>query len=164
MKKYIFISFLVFAILMVTSLTVYVNVNFRDRFESEENIEVDNQNAFDKEELNLLKEQLLLLGKWEDITEEDKITFAFGSESKIIERVTNSLKSNNCVVCYVVGGRFDKENKGSYFVMTGFDNSGKVRILSPENNYEEKYYIYERIFENVEKILFFDNTEGSDNA
>jgi len=162
MKKYIIVSILVFAILMIASVVVFVNVNYQKQLEAQKQIEMQNQEPVYEYDLEELKKEIVALGKWEDITEEDKITFSFGSQPKIIKRVTESLRKNRYVICYAVGGRLDEENKGSYFIMTGFDNAGKVKVLSPQNEYKEKSYIYERIFENVEKILFFD-TEVADN-
>ena len=162
MKRYILIGVLVFSILMATGLVVYVNFNYQKQLEAQNQVELQNKEPVYEYDLEELKKEIVALGKWEDITEEDKITFSFGSEPKIIKRVTESLRKNRYVICYAVGGRLDEENKGSYFIMTGFDNVGKVKVLSPQNEYKEKSYIYERIFENVEKILFFDTEVASD--
>lgn len=156
MKRYILIGVLVFSILMATGLVVYVNFNYQKQLEAQNQVELQNKEPVYEYDLEELKKEILALSNWENITEDDKITFAFGSQPEIIKRVTESLKDNRYVICYSIGGRLDTENKGSYFIMTGFDNLGKVKILSPQNDYKEKSYIYERVFENVEKILFFD--------
>jgi len=161
MKKYIIIGVLVFTLLTATAITIHVNVQYKKSIAQEEQ---ENNNEYQEEKINVdfdaLKQELLALSSWETITENDKITFAFGSSTEVIERVVKSLENNQYVICYTVGGRLDKENKGSYFIMTGFDDKGKVKVLSPQNNYKEKSYIFERIFENVEKILFFDGTNS----
>ena len=163
MRKYIIISVLTFLFIVSVALIINVNVEYAKKVEEEKQLQSQNQNENEilnsEKSFDEIKNEVLALGQWEDITEEDKITFAFGTTTEVVKRAVNSLEKGRYVICYAVGGRMDNENKGTYFIMTGFDEDGKVKILSPQNNYEEKSYIFERVFENVSKILFFDNLE-----
>ncbi len=159
MKKYVAIFVTVFILLFVSSFLVFRHVNeakeqekialeqerLRRYTEFKESIDVDEW-----------KTRLLEASHWEELREEDKITFAFGSKTDIIDRVIKNLSKNNYVICHAVGGRMDNSNKGTYLILAGFDNEGQVRVLSPQENYQEKSYLFERIFENVDKVLLFD--------
>jgi hypothetical protein len=159
MKKYIFIFTASFLIIFLISLLIFFSVKKHSLLSEQAKIEA--KNAY-MESINYdaLKNSLLSLSEWVDITDNDKITFALGSLTPAIERVISSLENNTYVILYIVGGRFDPDAKGDYIILTGFDKDGKVKILAPINNYVEKSYIFERVFENAAKIMFFDRKEA----
>ncbi|MBQ7668738.1 MAG: hypothetical protein IJS47_05375 [Clostridia bacterium] len=95
--------------------------------------------------------------KWITLTENDKITLAFESETDNISEVKQYLKDNKPAIFYVYGGPFDAKMEGKYIICNGFDNKGNAKIYYDTDNYQEEYkYTFEGLIEFTERVLMFE--------
>ncbi|MBE5812248.1 MAG: hypothetical protein E7314_01155 [Clostridiales bacterium] len=142
-----------FAIFLTFSIIVYCVVNIKENIQEireNELIEADTGVTIDIEKV--IKE-----GTWHDITEEDKITLAFSSETSIISTVKNYLKDNKIAIFFVYGGPFDYNLEGNYIICTGFNEDGKAKILYPDDNFSEEWkYSFEGLIEFATKVMLFE--------
>lgn len=158
MKKSIVICLLSFIIFSLSCIAVSL-IHKRNELIKQEQVVKEQEAYFESVDYETIVNELLKKSEWVDVTESDKITFAMGAKTEVTNRVIKALEQNQYVICYVVGGRFDKKAAGEYIILTGFNNEGKVKVMYSGNNYVEENYIFERIFENVNKILLFDGDE-----
>ena len=140
-----------FSIFFAISIIVYCVVNIRENIEEKNNIvEIDPGVTIDVE--NLVKN-----GTWYEITEEDKITLALSGETSIISTVKQYLRDNKIAIFFVYGGPFDYNMKGNYIICTGFNDSGKAKVLYPDDNFSEEWrYSFEGVIEFATKVMLFD--------
>jgi hypothetical protein len=125
MNKSLKIGIIAFLIFLAISVIIYSVVGIKETVSERKNnvIEVDNGITIDIEKV--IKE-----GTWHEITEEDKITLAFSSETSIVSTVKNYLKDNKIAIFFVYGGPFDANLKGNYIICTGFNENGKAKIFT----------------------------------
>lgn len=152
MNKAIKYGIITFSVFFIISIIVYCVATVKENVENEKKafLEIDPGVTIDIK-------KVVNEGTWHEITEEDKITLAFSSETSIISTVKQYLKDNKIAIFFVYGGPFDYSMKGNYIICTGFNEDGKAKILYPDDNFEKEWkYSFEGLIEFSTKVMLFD--------
>lgn len=152
MNKYLKGFIIGFSAFFVFSLVVYSVSNIKNNIETKNNVNTDVDSGVLVDVDNIIE-----TGNWEEISEEDKITLAMGTETDIISKVKKYLADNKIAVFFVYGGPFDQDMLGNYIVCTGFNENGKAKILYPNDNFTSEWkYSFEGLIECSYKVMLFD--------
>jgi len=150
MKKYLTYAGLGFGVFLIISIIVFC-------FNKQNEDRIAQQELIAQQEATSFVEGVLKTDKWCDITENDKITLAFSSETDNISVLKNYLKDNKVAVFYVYGGPFDAKMEGNYIICTGFNDDGMAKIYYAGDNYSKEYlYSFESMIEFAHKALTFE--------
>jgi len=150
MKKYLTYFGVGFAIFLIISIIVFCVARQNEK-------ELEEQRIIEQQEVYKAVDDILKTDKSYDISENDKITLAFSSETETVATIKNYLKDNKIAVFYVYGGPFDAKMEGNYIICTGFDNAGMTKIYYANDNYSKEYsYSFESMLEFAHKAITFD--------
>ena len=112
MNKALRYGIIAFFTFLAISIIVYCISSINKSNQIEESALVDNTEIAVAVDI----EKAIGEGKWYDITEEDRITLAMGTETDIISNTIKYLKENKIAIFFVYGGPFDSKLKGNYII------------------------------------------------
>lgn len=150
MKKFFIYFGIVFGIFLLISITIFC-------FSMKDKEMLKEQELVEKQKIAEKVESVLNTSEWLEITENDKITLAFSSETDTVAKIKNYLKDNKMAIFYVYGGPFDAKMEGNYVICKGFNDAGMVKIYYSGDNYSKEYlYSFESMLEFAHKALTFE--------
>lgn len=147
MKKYLVYFGVGFGIFLIFSIILGFTLGNKDKSEE----------VYNEVEIAERVEKVLRSKEWKEITENDKITLAFSSETETVSFIKNYLKDNKMAIFYVFGGPFDAKMEGNYIICTGFNEKGMAKLYYSNDDYSKEYeYSFEGLLEFSHKVLTFE--------